>query len=607
MDRKIKKITAILLASAGAITLGEMIGSNSIKSTTPTIVRAADSVATIRDRNGNTYSSIYTAYSALPNGGEIYISEGTLTAASAKTTFSNGMEYLIIVEGNVTITSNAYQMFGVQNNTAVSFVANNGTLTFRGSGNNNDGWVFYVPNGNLSLKGEITFDGIRNSSCNGVAIRAEQNSTLDIDGCTFNNCLSSTGGAVFSENTALSISNAKFTNNTAGIGGALRINGGTATIDNSNFADNTATATPENGQGASGGAIAVYGGASVTIASTIIERNHAVAGCGIHLSEGDVVLNSGTEIRYNDNMSMSTKWGAGAAYVRQGTLTMNDGVSLHHNEMYGGGTVIIRQTGATFVMNGGEIYNNKANMTDKTNSGAAVILSQEGAGFIMNGGSIHDNYSAKGAAVSSEKASTVELNGGAISGNTNANGTEADIDTNNMAATVDVDSFLSNLTTKVNLSLGYEIDDDDTYSFYVNTNSVRKDGFVGIRFGAMIPVGKWNMIKANVKSIGVEYSKLGAPTATKEVLKENVVFANEDGTDVGNAYAAYTVRMIIDLADKEIESSARAFVRKTDDSLVYLGDARTYSVKTLSEFYISNASSLGIKESTLNALEALIK
>ena len=248
MKRSIKKITTLLIASASVIALGGMVGLNSIKRTAPTTVRAADSVATFNDSSDNVYESLSEAIEALPDGGKIIISSGTVAANLFKASFNNGSSYEIVIEGDVNVVVDGTSLLSVTSNTDVKITANNGTLTFDGSSNETNGQLIAVNNSSLQLKGSIIVDGITNSSKNGPVLTASR-SAIKLDGITIKNCKGSTGGAIWSDGCDVFVENATFTGNTAVVGGAMYISGGTFESDCSTFSSNsgamsTAIASP---------------------------------------------------------------------------------------------------------------------------------------------------------------------------------------------------------------------------------------------------------------------------------------------------------------------------------------------------------------------------
>lgn len=569
-------------------------------SKTNTVYAETTKTITYTDNETNyVANSLNDAYSALTNGGVISLSSGTYSEDELITTFNNGKTYTIRFDGDVTINVGSNHIFNISNSSNVTFETSDGS-SVNINGSNNNGIPFFVTGSNLILNGDITINELQNSSFYGVAVHGS-NANISLNGITFKNCVSNWGGAVSSEsNKSLVINNCKFLNNSASVAGALYVNGGNLTINDSIFDRNTATATSGLLDGASGGAMAIYNCSPASITNTIISNNKAIAGAGLLIVSSDVTLNSGTKIENNT----TTNWGASAAYINSKTLTMNEGASISNNTANEGGTIIVKGTGAEFIMNGGEIYGNTANYSNK-DGGAAVLLSQSGAKFTMNGGSIHDNTSKYGSAVTAENQATVNLNGGSISNNTCLSGTNPDINTKNMTLTVDINNLVKDITTKTSLSFGYEILEDNNYNFFVNSNNTKKDGFVGLRFGVMIPTGIWNMIKTEVKAIGIEYSKLGGTLGSQQVLTNDVMYANESGLELGNAYAAFSLRMIIDVNSKDIDSTGRGYILKNDDTKIYLGETRSYSIKSLCEDYISKSSSLNLSETTIEALNTL--
>jgi predicted outer membrane repeat protein len=183
---------------------------------------------------------------------------------------------------------------------------------------NNNSWIFSISSGNTvaisgmtfqngdaslsGLGGAIYNDGILtinnsnfsgNSADDGGAIWSEDDSTLTINNSTFSgNSSSGNGGAIYSDfDSILTINNSTFSDNSANYGGALQTTGSIVEINNSTFSDNSATA--------SGGAIYLFGSASVTINNSIISGNTAIV-------SGDDCENGGGTITANSNNIFGT-------------------------------------------------------------------------------------------------------------------------------------------------------------------------------------------------------------------------------------------------------------------------------------------------------------
>ena len=138
-------------------------------------------------------------------------------------------------------------------------------------------------------------------------------------------------------------------------------------------------------------------------------------GAGIDFPSGNLTLESGTLIANNESTYISSNYNYGtglAIYISGGTITMKDGAVIRDNNMnnrasYAAG---VRVTGGTFIMDGGEIYNNNT-----TKAGGGVYV--EGGTFTMNGGTIRDNTASGGGGVYLSSGTFI-MNGGTIRDNT---------------------------------------------------------------------------------------------------------------------------------------------------------------------------------------------
>lgn len=150
-------------------------------------------------------------------------------------------------------------------------------------------------------------------------------------------------------------------------------------------------------------------------------------------TSGYVTMNAGTEFR---NILTSKTSTATVGYLNGAHLTINDGVKIHDNVGGYSGAFGCTSSGASeVVMNGGEIYNNRAiyvatsdslSSTGSTPAGAFTLAgsSSKGASTLtMNGGRIYNNTvdeacrNGAGAIYLANQANFI-MNGGEITGNT---------------------------------------------------------------------------------------------------------------------------------------------------------------------------------------------
>jgi hypothetical protein len=144
--------------------------------------------------------------------------------------------------------------------------------------------------------------------------------------------------------------------------------------------------------------------------------------------------------------------------ISGGTLTMDDGVALKNNNNTstsdrGGGVYLA--SGGTFVMNGGEISDNRTsniNNTQESNGGGGVYV--DGGTFTMNGGAIRNNatdgyWGHHGGGVYIKNSGTFTMSGNStISGNTGFDGGGVYI--NSGTFTMSDNSVISNNISQAN-------------------------------------------------------------------------------------------------------------------------------------------------------------
>ena len=129
----------------------------------------------------------------------------------------------------------------------------------------------------------------------------------------------------------------------------------------------------------------IIDGGSRTVASGSGARSPLIEVC----TYGELILNSGAELRNNQSQALlidSLPSGDDKKYAAK--AVMNPGSSIHDNAttgvLYPAGVEVADNT--TFIMNGGEIYNNTV-----SDAYAAAVAVKAGATFEMQGSSIRNN------------------------------------------------------------------------------------------------------------------------------------------------------------------------------------------------------------------------
>jgi len=178
-----------------------------------------------------------------------------------------------------------------------------------------------------------------------------------------------------------------------------------------------------------GAGISIDSGANVSINNkTVINNNRAKKrGGGVYV-EGTLIMNDG-KICNNTSYDTTTPnigaSGGGICISSAGTFTLNNGeISSNKCNGDGGGFFLISNTESlpSFTMNGGKIYNNSADGVysyegNEIGRGSGGGINISAGSFIMNSGEISNNkvtYSGAGLAIGSGK---VEIKNGTIKDN----------------------------------------------------------------------------------------------------------------------------------------------------------------------------------------------
>jgi hypothetical protein len=139
-------------------------------------------------------------------------------------------------------------------------------------------------------------------------------------------------------------------------------------------------------------------------------------------SSGSLFTITGVTLILDNNITLNGRNGNDSSLIsisKGGTMIMNDGSKITgntyaSNDVSAGGGVRVE---GNFIMNGGEISNNKATSTSEYDSGGGGVYVNGTGTFTMNGGKISGNSSYVGGGVAVDS-SIFTMNGGEISGNT---------------------------------------------------------------------------------------------------------------------------------------------------------------------------------------------
>jgi len=163
------------------------------------------------------------------------------------------------------------------------------------------------------------------------------------------------------------------------------------------------------------GTLEMYSGAQITGNTVSSSSNYYSGGGGVYIDGGSFIMNGGEIF---DNTVSGSSYYAGGVLIDNGIFIMNDG-EIYNNKVLttassssvGGGIY----AGGTFIMNGGNIYNNSVSSTSFSSYGGGICVSSGGT-ITMNGGEIFGNSAIYGGGVCL-RLGPFTMNGGKITNN----------------------------------------------------------------------------------------------------------------------------------------------------------------------------------------------
>jgi hypothetical protein len=143
---------------------------------------------------------------------------------------------------------------------------------------------------------------------------------------------------------------------------------------------------------------------------------------------GVLDLRAGAKITGNTNSITTTNnRGGGVGVIANGTFILNGG-EISNNKVTGstsyGGGVYVTGSGASFIMNDGTISNNTTN-TNNSGQGGGVYITGASASFTMKEGSISKNNAGTGGGVYVASSAIFNMTGGIIGGSSGVDGNSA--------------------------------------------------------------------------------------------------------------------------------------------------------------------------------------
>lgn len=276
-----------------------------------------------------------------------------------------------------------------------------GVHYFKKNTDKNNLWEPVEIDGDTTVTGGVITHG-RGKNGSGISVGAGGTFTM-YGGTICGNYSTESGAGVKATKSKIIMSGGAISGNVAASnsdGGGVYLHADGSSFDmsgNAQITDNTTTRF--------GGGVYVNGGiggtASFTmsgnaqITGNMCNGSSSCGGAGLYAANGEFTMKDSAAISNNRSLVM-TGYGGGVSVSKDVTFTMNDNATISGNSAYvasdytwrkntGGGVQVL---GGTFIMNGGNISDNRAE------KGAGVYVGENGSThgtFTMNGGTITNN------------------------------------------------------------------------------------------------------------------------------------------------------------------------------------------------------------------------
>jgi hypothetical protein len=334
-------------------------------------------------------------------GNAIFTVNGTVNAKAEGVNVDSAAANPATINGNGTISLKSKgRMLGIWEGKKLTLDG----VTLVGLKDNDKPLVEMSNGGEFVMKsGAITGNTITGNDWvagGGVKVNDGGKFTMSGGAVTGNNALGTDGGS----GGGVEIWNGEFTmtggtilgNTVNREGGGVRVGGESAifTMEGGEITGNTIT----NGEWSRGGGVRVQEGARFILKGGEISENTTQGtrggfGGGVNISNGEFTMEGG-EISGNTTQEKEGGTGGGVAVSgKDATFTMQDGAIMGNSTQWGGGVNVT--DGATFILKGGEISENSAQVTTAANAYGGGVKVDGGSTFTMQGGKIFGN-TAKG-------------------------------------------------------------------------------------------------------------------------------------------------------------------------------------------------------------------
>lgn len=322
------------------------------------------------------------------NAGKLTVNCGTFANNKAVNTAENGRAYGGAIHSEAIEGKDCTLTLGSN----VKFTGNSAS----------SGGALYNSGSNLTISGDVTFDGNRAGKTGG-ALTCDGGKTVTINGnVSFTNNSAESGGAIYNCNAKLNINgNVAITDNTATNNGGGVFSRSVFNFHSGEIKNNQALSSTG---GAGGG---VYSTGTFTMNDTKIDNNTAGVGGGVYNGGGTFMFNGGTIKNNKAVRGSDTNNGLGAGgggVYNAATFTMNGG-TINNNTAAKSNTV----SGGSFC-HGGGVYNaNTVNLY-----GGFILNNATGGDAAGDGGGIYHNGYALNVNGTVSISSNTAHNGGGI-------------------------------------------------------------------------------------------------------------------------------------------------------------------------------------------------
>jgi len=314
------------------------------------------------------------------------------------------------------------ESFSISGKTANTFTPSGITVNISGDNSNrtislsSNGSLLRIGSGQTVTMANLTLQGRPGN--NNSLVYVDSSGAFNMNsGTVKGNTRTGYGGGVYVNRGTFTMSGtAEISGNTASEnGGGVYIYAGTFNMNGGTISGNRASSGDGGGVSVDNGGTFTMGGGTIG-GTNSASKNTATDGGGVYINSGSTFTMSGTA-EISGNTATDSGGGGVFVYSSGSTFIMNNGrISSNTAVKIGGGLWILNS--ATFIMNGGTIFDNIASSNASYGGGVNI---DNGASFTMNSGTISRNEADTGGGIclqSGSSSTTMTMTGGEISSNT---------------------------------------------------------------------------------------------------------------------------------------------------------------------------------------------